>query len=223
MQPHTAGNPSCKPFLLTLLSLVVLQNTGAAAEPIIWRLENAGKIGNQETTVLGNPVASSDGLTFDGAHDGVFVPVIPIAGWSSFTIEILFSPSDSGHAEQRFLHLEDERGARGLIELRLNQNGEWWLDTFLRDGDSQRALIDSGKKHPAGQWYWAALRYDGTTMTHFVNGEQEIQGAVSFHPMGAGRVSIGVRQNKVFWYKGSIREVRFTPTALPREQLQRPQ
>ena len=32
---------------------------------------------------------------------------------------------------------------------------------------------------------------------------------------------LGVRQNKVYWFKGAIAEVRFHDTALPDEQLQR--
>jgi hypothetical protein len=32
---------------------------------------------------------------------------------------------------------------------------------------------------------------------------------------------VGVRQNKVYWFKGAIKEVRFTPAALAPEKLQR--
>ena len=39
--------------------------------------------------------------------------------------------------------------------------------------------------------------------------------------MAAGQVSLGVRQNKVYWFKGGIREVRWHATALKAEQLQR--
>jgi hypothetical protein len=37
--------------------------------------------------------------------------------------------------------------------------------------------------------------------------------------MVTGRTSIGVRQNRVSWFKGAIAEVRFTPAALPADQL----
>jgi hypothetical protein len=60
-------------------------------------------------------------------------------------------------------------------------------------------------------------------MTHFVNGRQELTGKVTFGPMTGGRVSIGVRQNKVYWFKGQIREVRITPRVLtPGEMLRAP-
>jgi hypothetical protein len=59
-------------------------------------------------------------------------------------------------------------------------------------------------------------------MTHYVNGERELLAEkVNFGPLGQGQVSLGVRQNKVFWFKGAIREVRFTPAALPPGKLQR--
>jgi hypothetical protein len=39
--------------------------------------------------------------------------------------------------------------------------------------------------------------------------------------MLAGQMSIGVRQNLVFWYKGAIGEIRFHPVALEPTALQR--
>jgi len=208
-------------FALKLLSMLATLNVVAAAEPVVWRLNTPESVGNLASTVLGNPVGGAAGIVFDGAHDGILVPTNPIAGWTAFTVEILFSPADGGGAEQRFHHLEDANGSRALIELRLDPSGQWWLDTFLRHDDSQLTLIDSQKRHATGKWFWAALRYDGTTMTHFVDAEKECEGPVKFRSMADGRVSIGVRQNKVFWFKGAIREVRFTPAALPIDRLQR--
>lgn len=112
--------------------------------------------------------------------------------------------------------------SRALIETRLDGKGAWWLDTFLlKAGTAGRALIDAQRTHPTGRWYWVALRYDGKTMTSFVNGVKELAGEVEFGPMSAGKVSLGVRQNKVYWFKGAIREVRFTPAALAEGRLQR--
>jgi hypothetical protein len=58
-------------------------------------------------------------------------------------------------------------------------------------------------------------------MSHYVNGVLELEGVVAFAPMSAGRTSIGVRQNRVSWFKGAISEVRFTPAALPATRLRR--
>jgi hypothetical protein len=55
-------------------------------------------------------------------------------------------------------------------------------------------------------------------MRHFVDGREELSGPLTIQPLGAGSASIGVRMNRVFWFKGAVRKVRFTPRALgPRE------
>ena len=61
----------------------------------------------------------------------------------------------------------------------------------------------------------AATTFDGAMMTHFVDGVEQGSGAVAFRPLGRGRTSIGVRQNRVSWFKGRIHTVRITPSALP--------
>ena len=160
---------------------------------------------------------------FDGAKDGVFVPALPLAGVKQFTIEILFSPAEGGPAEQRFFHLQDTAESRVMIETRLDGKGGWWLDTYLGTPKGGKPLIDPKRVHATNKFYWAAVSYDGSNMKHFINGEKELEASgVTFGPFtDAGKVSLGVRQNKVYWFKGAIREVRFTPAALPPEKLQR--
>jgi hypothetical protein len=175
------------------------------------------------TEVLGGPkqsdTGSSTALTFDGTGDGLFVPVVPIAGWQAFTIQVRFRPDGTGGEEQRFLHLEDEARHRVLMETRV-RDGQWSLDTFLfQDAARKLTLLDRSKVHATDRWYWVALVYDGRSMTHYVDGERELTGEVEFPPMTTGRTSIGVRQNRVSWFKGAIAEVRFTPVALPADQL----
>jgi hypothetical protein len=63
-----------------------------------------------------------------------------------------------------------------------------------------------------------ALVYDGRLMRHFVDGHEELSGPLAIQPLGVGKTSIGVRMNRVFWFKGAVRKVRFTPRALsPKE------
>jgi hypothetical protein len=92
----------------------------------------------------------------------------------------------------------------------------------MLSGASRLALLDRTRTHAAGQWHWVALRYDGRRMTSWVDGRQELQGALEFAPMKSGQTSLGVRLNRVYWFKGAIREVRFHPTALAGEALQKP-
>lgn len=197
-----------------------------ASETVIWKIEKPTEIGGHATTVLGTPMITDggpgDALVFDGIDDGVIVPVNPLAGWKEFTIEALFCPATDGKEEQRFLHFEDANGSRGLMEIRLTTDGEWSLDTFLLSGTNRLTLLDRTKLHPAGKWTWVALRYDGGgRMTDFVNGEKELEGGVAFAPMTSGQTSLGVRLNRVSWFKGAIREVRFHPRALADNELQR--
>jgi hypothetical protein len=58
-------------------------------------------------------------------------------------------------------------------------------------------------------------------MTDYVNGAREFEGRVVFPPMTNGDTSLGMRLNRVFWFKGSIKEVRFHSTALTPDGLQR--
>ncbi len=188
----------------------------------MWKLGDVKNIGGHATEVIGAPRIVDGAAVFDGAHDGVLVPNDPLDGATQFTIEILFSPEEGGPAAQRFFHLQDTADSRVMIETRLDGKGHWWLDTYLGAPKGGQALIDEKRLHPTNAWYWAAVRYDGKTMTHFVNGEKELEATdVKFGPLGPGKLSLGVRQNKVFWFKGAIREVRFTPAVLPPEKLQR--
>ncbi len=202
-----------------------LQAETSAADT--WKLDSLTTIAGAPTELWGNPALTVDGagasIRFNGKSDGLLVPLVPVANWKSFTIEILFSPDADGGAEQRFLHIQDEQGRRILIELRMLPDAQWCLDTFLYSDSGHRlALMDRALGHPAGRWYWAALTYDAGRMRHFVDGIKECEGDILFEPMAeSGRTSLGVRQNKVSWFKGSIREVRFTPAALPAEKLQR--
>src|SRR5688572_30401344 len=186
-------------------------------KPPVWALRDAASVGGHATEVVGNPrVAGTEvAIVFDGKGDGLFVPANPLAGWSAFTIEVRFKPDGSGSEEQRFLHLEDDLKHRVLMEIRVRDR-QWSLDTLLfQDAEHRLTLLDRTRLHPTDRWFWVALVYDGAKMSHYVNGELELAGAVAFTPMTTGRSSIGVRQNRVSWFKGAIAEVRFTPAALP--------
>jgi Concanavalin A-like lectin/glucanases superfamily len=194
------------------------------AGPVVWKLDRIPPGAGQPVEILGEPRLRDDGglrcVHFDGAQDGLVVSSNPLAGLPQFTIEVLFRPEAGGQEAQRFLHLQDDGGSRALMEIRLTE-GQWALDTFLFSGQGSLALFDRAKLHPAGEWHWVALRYDARRMTSFVDGRKELEGAIAFAPMKPGQTSLGVRLNRVFWFKGDIREVRFTPTALGDGALQR--
>lgn len=220
-----------RPIVVTLLAFLQFGVSGCNAtfakrdSSTVWTLRDAARVGGYVTEVVGSPQVTGAGdetaMLFDGVDDGVFVPVIPVTGWRAFTIQVRFKPDGSGVEEQRFLHLEDEMKHRMLMETRL-RDGQWSLDTFLfQDAAHKLTLLDRTRLHPADRWYWVALVYDGSKMSHYVNGQLELTNDVDFPPMATGRSSIGVRQNRVSWFKGAIAEVRFTPGALPADRLQR--
>jgi hypothetical protein len=128
-----------------------------------------------------------------------------------------------GAEEQRILHVaEDGSENRVMVETRMLANRRWCLDSYMRFGESSLTLIDRERTHEAGRWHTAAVVFDGTTMSHFVDGVREAAGPVAMKPLGAGRVAIGVRLNQVSWFKGKVRLVRVTPSALTFAQLLRP-
>ena len=217
-------------LILMSAALLSLATAGGAAE--IWKLDNLAQIGGQPITVLGAPQireeSGAKAMYFDGIKDGIFVPSIPVAGAKEFTIEILFCPAacdltaNPGQSEQRFFHLEDKALSRAMMETRVNAKGEWWLDHFLFSTTTRRIVsIDPKLVHPTNRWYWLALKWDGKTMTSYLDGEKEMENSGQFTEFGEGQISLGVRQNKVFWFKGGIREVRFHCEAIAADQLQR--
>jgi hypothetical protein len=168
--------------------------------------------------VVDTPVGKA--VEFNGATDGLFLDINPLAGLRQFTVEMLVEPAPDGPAEQRFLHIQEAAiDGRALIELRLTPDRTWCLDTFLKQGPVGLTLIDRTVRHPAGSWHAVGLTYDGATMVSYVDGKRELEGQIVLAPQGQGRTSIGVRQNRVSWFKGRIRMVRFSPAVLPAEQM----
>jgi hypothetical protein len=161
------------------------------------------------------------GIAVQRTERGLFVPGNPIAGWPKFTIEVLFLPETNCADEQRFVYITDDDGNRATLETRSADGLSWRLDTCLWSGDNPLTLRDPDALHPNGKWTWAALVYDGETMSHYVNGVKELEGGTLFAPMTGGQVSLGVRNDRRYWFKGGIKEVRFIPEALDSNALQR--
>jgi hypothetical protein len=199
----------------------------AGSETVTWNVDNTDRIGGRAVTREGQPrVEKTDTdavVCFDGADDGLVVSTNPIAGATSFTVEVLFRTDPSGAFEQRFFHIqEDDSASRVLLELRQPGGGEWYADTFIQSGSKSCVLNDPKLLHAAGQWHTLALVCDGKRMTQYVNGVKELEGRIAYTPMKAGSVSLGMRINRVHWFKGAIRRVRMTPRALAPEELLRP-
>jgi len=213
-------------FLILLFSAfaVFAQKNKTPEKSITWKINNLKKIGGNKVEILGNPqiikTARGKAVLFDGVDDGIFINVNPLAGFQEFTIEAVFRPDAGGGAEQRWLHIEDTENAesRALLETRLIGD-EWFLDTFLKSGENRSALYAESFKHPLGKWYAVALVFDGSEMRHYVNGKLELAGKITRKEFGKGITSIGVRQNKIYWFKGAVLKARFTNRALSPDEF----
>lgn len=211
-------------ILLICFSTAFAQKTETAKKSVVWKIDNLKKIGGNKIEVLGNPqiikTEKGKAILFDGVDDGIVIDTNPIQGWREFTIEAIFRPDAGGAAEQRWFHIEDMENteSRALLETRLVGN-EWFVDTFIKSGENRLPLFAENFKHPLGKWYTVALVFDGKEMRHYVNGGLEMSGALKINPLGNGKTSIGVRMNKVYWFKGAIREARFTNRALSASEL----
>jgi hypothetical protein len=205
----------------------VLAEQPPITRAITWDFTQLDQVGGHKTTVVGAPrVIDTPGgkaVEFDGVDDGLFVDFNPVAGLEKFTAEVIFRPDAGGPQAQRFFHLqEDGSENRLLFETRLTADNQWYLDTFIKSGDGNYTLLAEKWPHPIGPWYHAAVVMDGKTMRHYVNSKEEMATPIVFKPQQQGRTSIGVRINKVSWFKGAVRQFRLTPSALGPQEFLKP-
>jgi len=217
-------------FLLSAILLIqqprVLRQTPRAT---VWVFDRLDRIGGFPTTVLGHPMIIKTpvgkAIQFNGVDDALFVENHPLAGMQTFTFEALFRPDVGGAPEQRWFHLAErdpqtgkDTDTRVLFEIRVIGD-QWCLDAFVRTPRGNQALLDRSLLHPLGKWYRVAMVYDGAEFRSYVDGVLQGRAMVPFESQGPGHSSIGVRINKVDYFKGAVRQARFTPRALPPEEF----
>jgi len=189
------------------------------ASSVLWKIDNFEQIGGLKPKVLGTPrrIHSKRGpaLTFNGESDGLFIFTHPLQGAKQFTVEIVFRPAKDGKKEQRFFHMQENGSEnRILLETRLLGDGRWFLDTFILADGKEFILFAEDFPHRLGPWYHVALVVDEKQMRHYVNGKLEMNAPIDYVPQGPGKTSIGMRINEVYWYRGDIREARFSRRVL---------
>ena len=218
-------------YLIVVVFLLVAGQSLAEdkkLEQFVWNLDNTKEVGGHVLQVVGEPrvVETANGgkaLEFDGVDDGIFLPVHPLAGWDVFTVEVIFQPYPNGLKEQRFFHMQEANSSeRVMFETRLTDDDRWYIDTFIQSGEGNHVQLAKEFIHPIGPWYHAAIVMDGKNFTHYVNGKKEMATTLEWAPQEPGQTSLGVRQNKVYWYKGAIRAARFTHGVLSPEEFLKP-
>ena len=192
---------------------------------VVWELDNLGQLGDYTLDVAGQPTIIEGPLgpaiEFDGERDALFLAANPLAGCQALTVEVVFRPDAGGLPEQRFFHLGEISGDRVLFETRLTEDDHWYLDTFISSGDSMRPLLNEHCLHPVGQWYHLAMTCDGQEEVNYVDGVKEASGPIDFAALAEGETSIGVRLNRVCWFKGAIARIRFTDGVLAPDEFMR--
>lgn len=200
-------------------------------DSILWTLDSLTRVGGFSATAEGEPQLTKtpwgSAVYFDGDGDRLLVDGNPLGDAQAFTIEIIFNPDDAHpkNSEPRFFHIEapGNPDRRITIELRLNDQQQWYLDAYIKSEKSQFTLIDPALVHPVGQWAHAAITFQERKFTSYVNGKKELEAEVDYLPIGEqGKASIGARMNRVHWFKGAILAVRITPSVLSAEEFFRP-
>jgi hypothetical protein len=199
----------------------------AQGSPVeVWMFDRLDRLGEHSTTRQGNPrvidTPIGKAVEFDGVDDALFVDMHPLAGATTFTWEAIFRP-DGGNTEQRWFHLQETGSEnRMLFEIRV-VGDHCFLDSFNQSTTGSATLMNKQSLHPLGAWYHVAAVYDGKVFSNYVNGVQDGKAEVELTPQAAGRSSMGVRINLVYYFKGAIHSARFTRRALaPGEFLKVP-
>ena len=185
----------------------------------LWNLSDMEAVGGHGTEVVGHPkqigTGAATAVEFDGAGDALVVDVNPLAGLEQFTAEVVFQPYPGGLSEQRFFHIqESDSESRLLFETRLTDGNEWILDAFIRVGDRGYVLFDQESRHAIGPWYHVAIVVADGRFRSYTNGALELETEIDFVAQKRGKTSLGVRMNRVCWYKGAMRSARFSPQPL---------
>lgn len=215
----------------SLVTLILLSALPAVCQEV-WTFDRLDRIGGHAATVAGHPrvidTRLGKAIEFNGVDDGLFIDVHPLAGAAAFTWEAIFRP-DGGNAEQRWFHLEEnpatglDSNNRMLFEIRV-VDGRWCLDAFDKSSTGQKALLNREHLHDLGQWRHVAAVYDGKEFRSYVDGALDGSARIHLAPQGPGRTAVGVRMNKVYYFKGAVRMAKFTRRALePSEFVKLPQ
>lgn len=219
-------------ILLSIMFVACTENDNIMEpESETWQINNLDSIGGHDLTVIGNPevvdTVEGGAIFFDGDGDRLQVHGNPVGDTTEFTVEVIFwqEASHPDNAAPRFIHIQDPndpQGKRILIELRVNEANQWYLDGFMKTDNDDLTLIDETLVHPTEQWMHAAVTYKDSTFTTYVNGVKELSGTVVFDERFLNpdaEVSIGGRMNDVAWFRGMIKSLKVTQAALEPDEF----
>jgi len=218
---------------VSLMAIVFAACEGYKTET--WEIDNLEQIGGHDVTVIGDPevveTEMGSAVRFDGDGDMLLVDYNPIGDAEAFTVEVVFKPNACypQNTAPRFIHIQDpddKKEKRLMIELRVNDRNECYLDGYMQTDTMDLVLIDEEQVHPTGKWLHAAVTYDDGVMTTYMNGIRQLSGHITcadtiINP--TGKVAIGGRMNHVSWFNGYIKTLKVTQASLdPSDFIQLP-
>ncbi|MFB6340796.1 LamG-like jellyroll fold domain-containing protein [Saccharicrinis sp. FJH62] len=188
-------------------------------------LDNLNALNGYDIQVFGNPqiveTEIGKGTAFDGEGDGIYIFNNPIGSSQVFTIETIVKPNDvyPANAEPRYFHIEDANNSnrRITMELRLNNNHEWYFDGFLRADANSLGLMEQGLTHLLNGWQHMAIIYNNGHFETYVNYKKELEADWDHLLLpfsDATKMSVGMRMNKVNYFNGIIQRIRITHAVL---------
>jgi hypothetical protein len=212
------------PLMAFVNRLWVTAAPAGKQDAAVWTFDRLDHIGGFPAIVLGHPrvirTPLGKAVEFNGVDDAIFIDNHPLAGAETFTFEVFFRPDRGGAAEQRWFHLStldpktgQDTDTRIMFEIRVIGE-QWCLEALVNTPKGYQPLIDRSLLHPLGAWHHVAMVYDGKELRRYVNGVLEQKGLLEFSPEGPGHSSVGARINRVYYFKGAVRQARFTRTAL---------
>jgi hypothetical protein len=220
--------------LSIILNTLFLSTLSAQTDTssITWILDRVDSIGGYQSNPyneLPTLIETSQGKAafFDGINDGILLNCNPIGSATEFTLEvILFPDSTATQTQPRFLHIRrtTDQNRRITMETRILANKQWILDTYIRSEISQCTQLDSSYTHTSGEWHHTAIVYGNHTMKQYIDGILQRSDTVTYLPMDTDnpKISIGVRQDKLYFFKGAIRLIKISKRALVPEEFTLP-
>lgn len=218
-------------FSFFITSCVCLFST---SNQTIWNLNRLDNIGGFAVTKTGSPslIYTTDGdtaiefnpsITTDpstGTGDRIQVAGNPLAGYTSFTIEMIVKPYTASSAiTPRIFHICHPDSASNAtrtmtLEMRYSSTNLWYGDFFIKSVNSS-GLTNTSNTYSTDKWMHMAMTYSNGTLKGYINGI--LQGSQTGTYTGlptAAQISLGGRMQGKYYFKGAIKKLIFTPQAL---------
>ena len=222
-------------FLIVLFSLVVVNNLVAADESQVSREglaayfsfnEGSGDIahdysGNNNDGMINGATwvdgISGKALSFNGVNDYVSLPTSILGNWNSLTYSVWVKvPLYSGSGWPSFI------GGYSTNFIN-NDNIGIWTDTGTLlievDTDTGNYGTNGEISIPWDTWFHAAMVYDGSSLTEYVNGVRGRSIPASGYLKNVAELNLGQHGSGMYYLDGLIDEVYIFSRALSEDEI----